>query len=46
MESAYIDLHTKTLKIVDIEISQRTLLRIVICLIVNYNTRFSGITNT
>src|SRR6218665_45483 len=48
MESAHIDLRTKTLKLVDIEISQRTLLCfawLVLCLIVNYNTRFSGLTN-
>ena len=42
MESVHIDLHTKTLKLVDIEISRRTLL----CLIVNYNIRFRGLTNT
>src|SRR6218665_1540437 len=38
-----------TLKLVDIEISRRTLLCfawLVLCLIVNYNTRFSGLTNT
>src|SRR6218665_1618643 len=49
MESAHIDLHTKTLKLVDIEISRRTLLCfawLVLRLIVNYNTRFSGLTNT
>src|SRR6218665_1229363 len=46
MEAARIDLHTKTLKLVDIEISRRTLLCfawLVLCLIVNYNTRFSGL---
>ena len=32
MESAHIDLHTKTLKLVDIEISRRTLLCLVITL--------------
>src|SRR6218665_2133117 len=44
-----IDLHTKTLKLVDIEISRRTLLCfawLVLCLIVNCNPRFSGLTNT
>src|SRR6218665_1152309 len=49
MESAHINLHTKTLKLVDIEISRRTLLCfawLVLCLIVNCNTRFSGLTNT
>src|SRR6218665_617113 len=48
-ESAHIDLHTKTLKLVDIEISRKTLLCfawLVLCLAVNYNTRFSGLTNT
>src|SRR6218665_3761180 len=49
MESAHIDLHTKTLKLVDIEISRKTLLCfdwLLLCLAVNYNTRFSGLTNT
>jgi len=49
MEFAHINLHTKTLKLVDIEISRRTLYCfawLVLCLIVNYNTRFSGLTNT
>jgi len=49
MELAHLDLHTKTLKLVDIEISRRTLFCfawLVLCLIVNYNTRFSGFTNT
>src|SRR6218665_1272133 len=49
MESAHIALHTKTLKLLDIEISRRTLLCfvwLVLCLTVNYNTRFSGLTNT
>jgi len=44
-----IDLHTKTLKLVDIEISRRTLLCfawLVLCVIVNYNTKFSGLINT
>src|SRR6218665_350867 len=39
MESAHIDLHTKTLKLVDIEISRKTLLCfawLVLCLAVNY----------
>src|SRR6218665_146194 len=47
MESGRIDLHTKTLKLVDIEISRKTLLCfawLVLCLAVNYNTRFSGLT--
>ena len=49
MESAHIDLHTKTLKLVAIEISRKTLLCfawLVLCLIINYNTRFSGFTYT
>src|SRR6218665_795254 len=49
MESAHIDLHRKTLKLVGTEISRTTLLCfvwLVLCLVVNYNIRFSGLTNT
>src|SRR6218665_604263 len=41
--------YMKTLKLVDIEISRSTQLCfawLVLCSVVNYNTRFSGLTNT